>query len=172
LLIAVQVLSLTQLKSAALLISRYFDYIKVHECNSKGFLVSLASDPETVRVVDSSLACPNLPIVEGTGNARAVLWPGNGAIYRTFHVIDLEAGAKTVELKHPSDAVYYVASGSGSVVDAAAGTRESLIEGAMVHIDAGDRYRLENEGAAPMRIIGGPCPADPAMYAHLKSGAV
>lgn len=134
--------------------------------------MNLASNSETVRVIDSAHPCPNLPIVEGSGNARAVLWPGNGAIYRTFHVIDLDAGARTIELKHPSDAVYYIASGSGSVVDVAAGTSESLIEGAMVHIDAGDRYRLANSSTAAMRIIGGPCPADPAMYAHLKNGAV
>jgi mannose-6-phosphate isomerase-like protein (cupin superfamily) len=122
-------------------------------------------------VIDSALPSPNLPIVEGSGNARAVLWPGNGALYRTFQIIDLASGDRTVELKHPSDAVYYVVGGSGSVVDAVTGQSQSLIEGAMVHIDAGDSYRLVNAGAGVCRIIGGPCPGDPALYAHLQDGA-
>ena len=121
-------------------------------------------------MIDSALPCPHLQIVEGSGIARAVLWPGNGALYRTFQVIDLEAGDKTVALKHPSDAVYYVAEGTASVVDAVTGQAQPLIEGAMVHIDAGDGYRLVNAGAGVCRIIGGPCPPDPALYAHLQSG--
>jgi mannose-6-phosphate isomerase-like protein (cupin superfamily) len=121
-------------------------------------------------VIDSALPSPNLPIVEGSGTARAVLWPGNGALYRTFQIIDLDAGGRTVELKHPSDAVYYVVGGTGSVVDTVTGQSQSLIEGAMVHIDAGDAYRLSNAGAGVCRFIGGPCPADPALYTHLQDG--
>lgn len=123
-------------------------------------------------MIDCALPSPNLPIVEGSGNARAVLWPGNGAVTRTFHIIDLDAGDRTVALKHPSDAVYYVVGGTGSVVDAVTGQSQSLIEGAMVHIDAGDSYRLVNAGAGVCRFIGGPCPPDPALYAHLQDGTV
>jgi mannose-6-phosphate isomerase-like protein (cupin superfamily) len=125
-----------------------------------------------VRVIDSALPSPHLPIVEGSGTAKAVLWPGNGALTRTFQVIDLDAGDRTVALKHPFDAVYYVAGGTASVVDAVTGQSQSLIEGAMVHIDAGDAYRLVNAGADACRIIGGPCPPDPALYAHLQNGTV
>jgi mannose-6-phosphate isomerase-like protein (cupin superfamily) len=124
---------------------------------------------ETVRVIDSALPSPDLPIVEGTGKAWAVLWPGNGAVTRTFQVIDLDAGDKTVALKHPSDAVYYLAVGAASVVDTVTGQSQALREGAMVHIDAGDGYRLVNAGADVCRIIGGPCPPDPALYAHLQN---
>jgi mannose-6-phosphate isomerase-like protein (cupin superfamily) len=125
-----------------------------------------------VRVIDSALPSPDLPIVEGSGTARAVLWPGNGALYRTFQVIDLDAGDKTIALRHPSDAVYYVAGGTAIVVDAVREQSQHLIEGAMVHIDAGDSYRFVNAGAGVCRIIGGPCPPDPALYAHLQNGTV
>jgi len=132
--------------------------------------LSSTSVRETVRVIDSALPSPELPIVEGAGTAKAVLWPGNGAITRTFQVIDLGAGARTIMLKHPSDAVYYVVGGAASVVDAATGQSQDLREGAMVHIDAGDGYRLANAGTEACRIIGGPCPPDPALYAHLQNG--
>ena len=125
---------------------------------------------QTVRVIDSALPSRHLPIVQGSGTARAVLWPGNGALTRTFQVIDLDVGDQTVALRHPSDAVYYVAGGTARVVDAITGQDQRLVEGAMVHIDAGDSYRFVNAGAAVCRIIGGPCPPDPALYATLQNG--
>ena len=121
----------------------------------------------TVRVVDSAVDCPTLPLVIGAGTARAVMWPGNGALYRTFQVVELLAGDRTIDLRHPSDSAYYVAAGSGSIVDLASGDRFDLVEGAMLHIDKGDGYRFEASGQAGVKLIGGPCPADPQLYAHL-----
>jgi mannose-6-phosphate isomerase-like protein (cupin superfamily) len=109
--------------------------------------------------------CPDLPLIVGPGKAKAVIWPDRGALYRTFQVFDMESGAKTVDFKHLSDSVYYVVTGGGEVVDTVSGKRADLTEGAMVHIDRGDGYRFETK--AGMRIIGGPCPADPTLYAHL-----
>lgn len=125
----------------------------------------------TVRVLNSAADCPDLPIVVGSGRAKVVMWPGNGAIHRTFHVIDLEQNDKTIDLAHPSDSAYYVAAGSGVIADLVSGERMPLIEGAMVHIDKGDRYRFEAAATAGLKLIGGPCPADPQLYAHLaKAG--
>jgi hypothetical protein len=122
--------------------------------------------PQTVRVVDSAVDCPDLPIIHGKGNARAVIWPGNGAIYRTFQVFELQSGDRTADLTHPTDAVYYVAEGTGSVANAVSGESWKLGVGAMVHIDHGDSYRFD-AGDAGMRLIGGPCPADEALYTVL-----
>jgi quercetin dioxygenase-like cupin family protein len=125
---------------------------------------------ETVRVIDSAIDCPPLPLVRGPGHARAVIWPGNGAAHRSFNLIELGAGASTVDLRHPADCVYYVIAGAGRVVDLDRGAAEPLAEGNMIHIDAGDGYRLEAAAAAGMKLLGGPCPADPALYAGLAQG--
>ena len=122
-----------------------------------------------VRVIDSAIDCPALPIVAGRGHAKAVIWPGNGAKHRSLHVIDLESGASTIALLHPSDCVYYVMKGSGRIENIASGEMTALGEGAMVHIDAGDNYKLHAD-AQGFSILGGPCPADPKFYAHLIEG--
>jgi mannose-6-phosphate isomerase-like protein (cupin superfamily) len=124
---------------------------------------------ERVRVIDSVSGCPELPIVVGAGRATAVVWPGSGAKHRSMHVIALDAGAATIELCHTSDCVYYVLNGAGSIRDVVSGDQNSLGEGAMVHIDAGDRYQLRAD-AEPFSVLGGPCPADPQFYRHLTEG--
>ncbi|CAH1694544.1 conserved hypothetical protein [Hyphomicrobiales bacterium] len=123
----------------------------------------------TVRVVDSAIDCPDLPIIVGSGRAKAVMWPGNGALYRTFQVLDLEPNDQTIALVHPSDSAYYVAAGSGVIADLNSGERMPLVEGSMVHIDKGDHYRFEAAETAGLKLIGGPCPADPQLYAHLTT---
>src|SRR3954453_24155601 len=97
---------------------------------------------ETVRVIDSVAGCPDLPIVVGAGHCRAVVLPVDGAVHRSMHLLLLEPDATTVALSHPSDCVYYVVSGAGSIVDLTSGGSTPLGEGAMVHIDAGDSYEL------------------------------
>lgn len=123
---------------------------------------------EIIRVVDAAVDCPEIPIVQGDGNAKAVIWPGTGAIHRSMHLVTLGAGARTVDLRHDGDAAYYVIRGSGRVVALASGEAFALAEGGMVHIDAGDRYRLEAD-ADGMTVVGGPCPADTSLYAHLAT---
>jgi quercetin dioxygenase-like cupin family protein len=110
---------------------------------------------------------PELPIVEGGGRAYAVVWPGVGASLRSMHRISLEPGSRTSALEHPSDAVYYVLAGGGVACDRSVGTEEALIEGSMTHIDAGTRYEII-AGPAGIEIVGGPAPADPALYAGLE----
>ncbi len=121
----------------------------------------------SARVVDSAVGCPEIPIIVGPGNARVVMWPGNNAQFRTFQIITLEAGARTIRLHHGSDAVYYVMSGAGSIVDLASSEVFPLAEGAMVHIDAGDAYRFMSGDSQDMKFLGGPCPADESLYADL-----
>lgn len=123
---------------------------------------------ETIQVVDVVHA-QEIPIVEGDGNAKVVVWPGMGAQFRTFQLITLGANARTVQLRHPaSDAAYYVLTGQGRVVDLGTGEANNLAEGGMVHIDANDPYQFVASSDG-MRILGGPCPADPALYVDLKA---
>jgi len=114
-------------------------------------------------VVTSVGSGPELAIVDGEGSARAAIWPGMGARLRSMHRISLGRGARTIELTHPSDAVYYVIEGGGSAVDRAAGDESALVEGSMVHVDAGTPYTLV-AGGEGMELVGGPCPADDALY--------
>jgi quercetin dioxygenase-like cupin family protein len=120
-----------------------------------------ATTGDRVQVVDAD-AGPELDLVEGGGSARAVIYPGMGADLRSMARISLPAGGSTVRLSHPSDAVYYVISGAGAVGDED-GTEQSLVEGSMVHVDAGTAYTLRG-GDAGLEAVGGPAPADPALY--------
>jgi len=125
------------------------------------------TDRQTVQVIDSAVDCPDIPMVIGPGSAKAVIWPGSGAKYRTFHIVTLPNGSRTIALSHPSDSVYYVMSGAGTVVDMTSGEASDLGEGSMVHIDAGDTYQF-HAAATGMKILGGPCPADPRLYETLR----
>jgi mannose-6-phosphate isomerase-like protein (cupin superfamily) len=116
-----------------------------------------------------SIQLYKIPIVDGIGNAKVVVWPGTGARHRTFQVINLGENSKTVQLCHPeSDAAYYVLKGQGRVFDVGTGEAQELGEGGMVHIDAKDRYQFV-ASASGMDLLGGPCPADISLYAGLKT---
>lgn len=127
-----------------------------------------AEDLGEVAVVDAELGT-ELPIIDQGGSARAVIWPGMGAELRSMHRISLQPDGRTIRLRHPSEAVYYVISGSGAVCDTPSAPKEALIEGSMVLIDAGTDYALcaSSEG---MELVGGPAPADPALYEGLEAG--
>ena len=120
-----------------------------------------------IRILDGSDG-PELPIVEGDGTARAIVWPGTGARSRSLHHLWLTAGSGTVELVHPSDAVYYVVEGGGTVRDPAAGDDQELRAGSMIHVDAGTAYAVR-AGDGGIELVGGPAPADDALYAHLDA---
>ncbi|MGH2983871.1 MAG: cupin domain-containing protein [Solirubrobacterales bacterium] len=86
-----------------------------------------------------------------------------GAELRSLHRIELKPGGETVELRHPAEAVYYVVRGGGEVADRSEGSQMQLIDGAMAHVEAGTPYVLR-AGDAGMELVGGPAPADPALY--------
>lgn len=106
---------------------------------------------------------PELEILAGSGTVRAVIWPGMGAKLRSMHRISLAAGSRTIELRHPSDAVYYVIGGSGEARDGDAAASEPLVTGSMVHVDRGTAYELV-AGDGGMELVGGPAPADASLY--------
>jgi hypothetical protein len=111
---------------------------------------------------------PALEIVERGGRAFAVVWPGVGAQQRSLHRIVLEPAGATTLLTHPGDAVYYVVHGAGEVSGAGGKTVDRLVEGSFIHIDGRTAYRFA-AGPAGMEIVGGPAPADPALYRHLPA---
>ena len=131
-----------------------------------------AADPvrvlEAVQVLDSGAACPELPIVEQGGGARAVVWPGVGARHRSMHLIRLGGNGRTKSLSHPSEAVYHLCEGSATAADPDSGESFAIGVGAMLHIDAGTEYRIE-AGTDGALLVGGPCPPDPALYEHLAT---
>jgi mannose-6-phosphate isomerase-like protein (cupin superfamily) len=106
---------------------------------------------------------PALAIVEGEGSAHAVVWPGTGAQLRSLARIMIGAGARTVALRHPGEAVYYVIEGAGSVADGETGDSSPLVPGAMIHVDGGTPYVI-TAGDGGLDLVGGPSPADPALY--------
>jgi mannose-6-phosphate isomerase-like protein (cupin superfamily) len=119
--------------------------------------------PREVRVLRAADHGPVLPIVEGEGSARPIVWPGSGAAFRTMHRIKLGGGSRTVPLKHAMEAAYYVICGEGVVRDPDNGGSEPLVEGSMIFVEPGTTYLIE-AGSAGMLLLGGPCPADPAVY--------
>lgn len=125
------------------------------------------SDANEVQILDTGQDCPTLPIVEGEGEARAVVWPGMGASMRSMHRVSLGSGSRTVELTHPMEAVYYVISGSAEALDASDGSRHPLVEGSYAHVEPGTPYAIV-AGEQGAELMGGPCPPDPALYEHLE----
>jgi quercetin dioxygenase-like cupin family protein len=99
-----------------------------------------------------------------------VIWPGLGAQCRSLHRVSLAPGGATVRLRHPGEAVYYVLAGTGIVEDPP-GETLPLIEGSMVHVAPEREYRFKAQNGG-LELIGGPCPADPALYdGNLAGGA-
>jgi quercetin dioxygenase-like cupin family protein len=118
----------------------------------------------TTRVLRVDRDFVTLPLVDGpSGEARAIVWPGMGARHRSMHHIRLPAGAATVPQRHPSEAVYYVIGGTGTVEDLDAGASHALRAGAFAHITPNSRYRFV-AGGAELVCVGGPCPPDSTLY--------
>lgn len=122
----------------------------------------------SVAVLDADERCPRLPLVAGHGEAYAVVWPGVGAAMRSMHRISLGAGSATVPQRHPMEAVYSVIAGGGTVRDPDTGAAEPLVDGSIFHVDPGTAYVVE-AGDGGMELVGGPCPADPALYRTLSA---
>jgi quercetin dioxygenase-like cupin family protein len=127
------------------------------------------SEPNRVRVLDADRG-PALDIVEGSGSARAVVWPGVGAELRSMQIISLEDGARTVTLRHPGEAVYYVLRGAGEATDGAAEAGQPIAEGSMVHIGPETAYAFR-AGPGGLELVGGPSPADADMYEGIAEAA-
>jgi hypothetical protein len=105
----------------------------------------------------------DLGIVRGQGSCTPVIWPGMGAAERSLHLLELGPGSRTIRMRHPSEAAYYVVDGEARVVDHDTGSSWPLVAGSMFHIDADTTYAIDT-GAVGAQILGGPCPPDPALY--------
>ncbi len=107
-----------------------------------------------------------LPLVQGGGEVRAVVWTGMAARHRSMHYIALAVGGRTVPHRHPdSEAVYYVISGEGAIEDLDAGSSHPVHPGSVVLITAGSGYQIAAGAGSALVCVGGPCPPDPALYA-------
>lgn len=118
-----------------------------------------------MRVLRADREFRPLPLVEGPGEARAIVHPGVGAQHRSMHYLALAPGARTVAQQHPaSEAVYYVVRGEGAVEDLDAGAAHPVGAGQVVLITPASRYRLRAAAGSEIVLVGGPCPPDPALY--------
>ena len=97
-----------------------------------------------------------LDIVEQGGTAVAIAWPGTGSRFRSMHRLELDAGGRTVPMRHESEAVYFVVAGAGRVGDVA------LQPHHMIYVPRRAPYRFE--ATEPLVMVGGPCPPDPSLY--------
>jgi mannose-6-phosphate isomerase-like protein (cupin superfamily) len=125
-------------------------------------MMRLAQDRERVEILDAEGGGPELAITPDGGSATAVVWPGMGARQRSLHRISLPPTASTVELRHLSEAVYYVVDGIGQVADGH-GMSQSIEPGSMVHVEANTSYMFR-AGNEPLELVGGPSPPDPTLY--------
>jgi mannose-6-phosphate isomerase-like protein (cupin superfamily) len=115
------------------------------------------------RVITSQDWGPDLGIVRGAGRCTPVIWPGVGAQHRSMHLLVLGPASSTVELRHPSEAAYYVVEGEALVEDHDEGTSQPLVTGSMFHVGAGTPYVIAAVGDG-VTLLGGPCPPDRALY--------
>jgi mannose-6-phosphate isomerase-like protein (cupin superfamily) len=121
-----------------------------------------------VDVLDSTTDGPELPIIEGRGVARAIVWPGMGAKTRSLHRITLEPGSRTISMCHEMEAVYYVRAGVATVVDGDAPDPHVVESGSMFFVEPNTSYTVL-AGDDLVELIGGPSPPDPALYRHLDA---
>ena len=77
----------------------------------------------------------DLDIVRGEGTCTPIIWPGMGATERSFHLLVLGPDSRTIRLRHPSEAAYYVVEGEARVVDRDAGSSWPLRIGSMFHVE-------------------------------------
>lgn len=124
---------------------------------------------DKVQIVDAGDGCPLLPLVDGEGEARAVIWPGVGASLRSMHLIELAPGAKTVPMRHPMEAVYYVIEGRAVATDLTDNSGQAIGIGSMIFVEPETEYVIAADGQR-VRFVGGPCPPDFDLYRHLGVG--
>lgn len=112
-----------------------------------------AVEPPGVAIVSGGVP---VDLVEGGGSATTVIGPGMGSQSRTMHRIELDTGGATRLLRHPGEAVYFVAEGRGCVAGLAIERHH------MVYVPRRSAYRFEAD--VPMLLWGGPCPPDLSLY--------
>jgi mannose-6-phosphate isomerase-like protein (cupin superfamily) len=105
----------------------------------------------------------NLDIIRGEGSCTPILWPAMGATKRSVHLFVLGRRSRTLRLRHQSEAVYYLMEGEARVVDYDEGSSWPLVVGSMFHVEPGTTYAVHTDDVGA-RILGGPCPPDPAIY--------
>ncbi len=124
-----------------------------------------------VQVLRADRDSVTLPLTEGGGEARAVVWPGVGARHRSMHYIVLPAGSRTVPHRHrASEAVYYVIRGEGAVEDLDSGSSHPVHAGSVALITPANAYRIVAAAHGDLTCVGGPCPPDTALYAGISTG--
>ena len=116
-------------------------------------------DPVAIAEGESSSALLAVGAVHNYGY-QDPFGPNTGAAHRSICDLRLAAGGRTIALRHPGEAVWYVESGTGTVTQDDGAPLE-LDPGTMIHIGPETTYRIATEAGA--RLIGGPAPPDPEL---------
>lgn len=119
----------------------------------------------SVRVVHLEDDGLDLPITVGGGRARAVVGPHVGARERSLIYLDLPRAARSIDLRHPNEAVFYVVKGRGEVANPRTRQMYPVREGQMIYVKPGQEYAL----VGPAVFAGGPCPPDPALLDNTRA---
>ena len=102
-------------------------------------------------------------LLRGAGDARVIVGTRIGARHRSMCVVRLEPGSATIDLRHPSEAVWYVVAGHGRAVPGDGTLALALEPGAMVHVEPQTGYAITADAGEALELIGGPAPPDPAL---------
>ena len=123
----------------------------------------------SIKVLDPEKNFKLLPYTEGKGVAKAIIWPGMGAKLGSMHYFVMAPGARNVPHKHPeAEDMFYVVQGQGVVIDFDQGKEYPFKKGDFVFIPAGITHAVRSDGPEDFISVGGPSPADEAMYVHEK----
>lgn len=121
-----------------------------------------------LRVVTEQDWGPDLGLVEGVGQCREVVGQGLGCSLRSLYHFTLDQLSRTVPLRHPDEAVYYVIEGSVEVLIGRDGPATNVLEGGMFHVRPGTTYSFSTVSGAV--VLGGPSPVDPDFGAPVVDG--
>jgi quercetin dioxygenase-like cupin family protein len=99
-----------------------------------------------------------------SGTWREIVGARTNAACRSLYHLELPPNTESVALVHDDEAVYYVADGQATITEHFADdgvARHALPEGAMAHVRPATVYTIHSTNGA--RLVGGPCPPDPAI---------
>jgi len=118
----------------------------------------------SIRILDVDKDYVEIPLLKGTGKARAIVHPGMGAKYASLNYVVMDPGEQNIMHVHPkSDDVIYIIQGEG-VVEDGDGNEVSFKQGDVIFIPAGVWHAVKARGDKQYIIVGGPQPPDLAMF--------
>lgn len=106
-----------------------------------------------------------IPFIKGSGQAKAIIWPGMGAKYGSMNYFVMKPGEQNVPHLHENaEDMFYIAQGQGVIIDYDAKQEHSFEKGCFVYVEPGTMHAAVSHGPDDYISIGGPSPIDYEMY--------